>query len=115
MPPKRDWKLRISDILGAIARIRTYTDGMTLEQFQADGLAVDAVCWNFGVIGEATSHVPADVISANRHVPWGDMRAMRNFVVHVYFGVNVELLWETLHYDLPPLVAPLKEILAKAA
>jgi len=43
-------------------------------------------------------------------MPWPDMRAMRNFVVHEYFGVSDKILWDTVQVDLPPLVPLLKEI-----
>jgi uncharacterized protein with HEPN domain len=59
------------------------------------------------IIGEAASHIPDDVQDANQDVPWILMRAMRNRVVHVYFDVDPDILWDTVHSDLPKLVDPL--------
>jgi uncharacterized protein with HEPN domain len=44
-------------------------------------------------------------------IPWADMRDMRNAVIHEYFGINKQILWDTIQTDLPPLVAPLQALL----
>ena len=51
--PRRKWKLRIRHILDAIAKVRVYTAGMSLETFSADDLVVDAVLRNFMDLGQA--------------------------------------------------------------
>ncbi len=61
---RRDWRLRIEDILESLARIERYLDGMTYEQFAQDERTRDAVIWNFGIIGEAANHVPEGVLPA---------------------------------------------------
>jgi len=113
MPPRRGWALRVEDILGSIASIQTYTEGMTFESFAADERTVDAVLRHFGVIGEAANHLPESIQIDNPSIPIDAMRAMRNFVIHEYFGVSKEILWKTLQEDLPPLVAPLTALLRK--
>lgn len=113
MPP-REWRLRIEDILDAIERIQRYAAGLELASFVADEKTVDAVSFCFGIIGEAARHVPDDVVSAHPELPWQDMRAMRNVVVHEYFGVTHETLWKTAREDRPGLVEPLRRLLAGA-
>jgi uncharacterized protein with HEPN domain len=113
MPP-RDWRLRIVDILSAIAAIQEYTQGMDCATFAADRKTVDAVLRNVAVIGEAASRVSDQIVDANPEVPWRDMRDMRNILVHEYFGVSIEILWDTVQSNLPPLVAPLRLILENA-
>lgn len=110
MPP-RDWSFRVGDILEAIASIVEYVQGMDYEAFAADRKTVDAVIRNFIVIGEAAAHMPDDICEAHPEIPWKDMRDMRNFVVHEYFGVSKPVLWETVHYNLPPLVPLLRAML----
>ena len=110
MPP-RDWKLRIADILDAISAIQQHTVGMDYTTFVADRKTVDAVIRNITVIGEAARCIPADVEDATPHIPWRDMREMRNVMVHIYFGVNKRILWDTVQLDLPPLVPRLRELL----
>ena len=56
---------------------------------------VDAVSYCFGIIGEAARHVPDEVAVAHPELPWAEMRAMRNVVVHEYFGVTLETRWKT--------------------
>ena len=111
MPPERGWKLRISDILDAIAAIQEYTAGMDLNRFTEDRKTVDAVVRNFTIIGEAVIRIPEQVISENPESPWRDMSDMRNIVVHEYFGVSNKILWETIQSDLPPLVPLLQKFL----
>jgi len=109
--PRRDWRFRIQDISDAIDAISAYTAGMNFEQSAADRRTVDAVIRNFTTIGEATAAMPEDVLRANPQIPWADMRAMRNFVVHQYFAVSDKILWETAQRDLPGIVEPLRRLL----
>ena len=110
MPP-RDWRFRIRDILDAVEAVQRYTEGMTYEAFTADRKTVDAVIRNLIVIGEAAARVPDDVALAHPDIPWKDMRDMRNFVIHEYFGVSDKILWDTLQRDLAPLLLLLKPLL----
>jgi uncharacterized protein with HEPN domain len=107
----RDWRVRIDDILEAIRAIREYTQGMTAESFAADQRTVDAVVHNLTVIGEAAKAVPDDVTARHPELPWDKMRATRNVMVHVYFGIRRDIVWETSQSDLPPLVPLLETLL----
>jgi uncharacterized protein with HEPN domain len=109
--PRRDWELRINDILDAITAVQGYTEGMKYETFAADRKTVDAVIRNLILIGEAASHIPDDFVSEHSDIPWRDMRDMRNFVVHEYFGVSDRIIWETVQNDLPPLLPRLRQML----
>lgn len=112
MPP-RQWKIRIEDILESIARIKEYTEGMSFEQFQSDKKTIDAVLRNLEIIGEAVRHIPETIQERYSDLPWAEMRAMRNIVAHQYFGVNLNIIWNTAQNNLPPIVAKLEEILRK--
>jgi uncharacterized protein with HEPN domain len=93
--PARDIALRLTDILDGIERIQAFTNGMCFEQF--------AVRACFGVIGEAARHVPEHYTAEHAEIPWQEMVSMRNFVVHAYWRVSVEVLWDTITNDLPDL------------
>ena len=110
MPP-REWRLRVEDILEAIARIERYVDGLTFEQFQADQKTVDAVVRNLEVIGEAVRHLSTDLESLPGDVPWTDIAGMRNILIHEYFGVDLSIIWQTLNEDLPALTVQLQKLL----
>jgi uncharacterized protein with HEPN domain len=103
----------VEDILEAIARIERYVEGMTIDDFSGDEKTIDAVIRNISVIGEAARHIPPEVQERYPQVPWTEMAGMRNIVVHEYFGVSVPILWDTVKRNLPPVVALLREILAR--
>jgi uncharacterized protein with HEPN domain len=87
--PRREWRLRVADILAAVERISRYTAGLDRAAFERDERTVEAVCFALIVIGEAASHVPDDVQAAAPQVPWRKMKAMRNIAAHEYFGIDV--------------------------
>jgi uncharacterized protein with HEPN domain len=101
--------------LAAIERVQRYTEGLDLASFLEDEKTVDAVCFCYGVIGEAARHIPDEVVGAYPDLPWAEMRAMRNVVVHQYFGVTLETLWKTAREDLPALVDRLSRLLADSS
>lgn len=109
--PHRNWKLRITDIIEAIEKIHSYVEGMTLDQFVDDPKTIDAVIRNITVIGEAARNVPQDVVDQNPSLPWREMRDIRNVVVHEYFGVDNNVVWDTLQNNLPPLLPELKRLI----
>jgi len=108
----RDWRIRIEDILESLSRIERYIDGMTYEQFAGDDRTLDAVIRNFGIIGEAANHIPEDVRNHHPELPWPQIRGLRNLVIHEYFGISSEILWETASRDLPPLTEALRRLLS---
>jgi len=99
----RDWSFRIKDILQAIDKIELYTKNMTVSEFKKSTLVVDAVIRNFEIIGEACVHIPHDFRIAHPDIPWKQMAAMRNLLIHEYFGVNEGLVWQTVQVRLPAL------------
>ena len=107
----RDWRFRVRDILAAVRAIERYTEGMTFEEFTADARTIDAVVRNLMTIGESTRWIPEPIKDAHREVPWRTLRGVRNVVAHEYFGVDSEILWETVRADLPPLAPRLEAIL----
>jgi uncharacterized protein with HEPN domain len=98
-------------MLDAIGAIQEFTDGMDFRAFVSDRKTVDAVLRNMEILGEAAKYIPEEITLAHPEVPWKDMRDMRNMLIHAYFGVNPEILWDTIQVNLPPLVEPLKKLL----
>ena len=111
--PRRDASERLKDILRAIERIVGYTDGLSYEQFCADGRTMEAVQYNFIVIGEAVSHLPPDLIESHPEIPWPEMRGLRNVVAHAYFAVSSSVLWQTARSDLVPLVESVRTLIGE--
>lgn len=110
--PRREWRLRVVDILDAVHAILDYTAGIDEEGFFEQRVLFDAVLKNVAVIGEAATHLPRSLMERHPDVPWSAMRAMRNVVVHEYFAVSRRALWGTVKRDLPELVPLLERVLA---
>ncbi|MGC1274694.1 MAG: DUF86 domain-containing protein [Planctomycetaceae bacterium] len=97
----------------AAREILEFVERIGLEQFTEDKKTLYAVLHNFAVLGEAARHVPPDVATTHPDVPWSEMRKMRNIAIHVYHGIDVPTLWDTIHNDLPPLLTLLEAMLAE--
>lgn len=111
MPPRR-WLARVRDMLAAAEAICEYTAGMTAETFAADRRTVDAVIRNIEVLGEAARHVPDEHRARFPDVPWQDVADMRNVLVHEYFGIDLDILWQTVTRDVEALLPRLHAIVA---
>ncbi len=103
-------KLFLDDILKAINKINLYINDLSYDQFQKDVKTVDAVIRNLEIIGEAVKNLPSDMITKNPGVDWRGATAMRDRLIHGYFGVDVSILWETVTTDLPELNKQIKKI-----
>lgn len=110
----REWVFRVQHILDAIARIERYIDGMTADAFMVDSKTADAVVWNIGIIGEAAHHIPPDVRARYPAVPWNQMRAMRNLLIHDYPRIDLSIVWQTATENLPQLRPLMQRILEES-
>jgi uncharacterized protein with HEPN domain len=109
--PHSRWDIRIRDILTAIEKIQKYTTDMNSKVFRGDPKTVDAVIRNLEIIGEASRHVPDEIVDKHPEIPWREMRYMRNLLAHEYFGVNTKIVWETRQTDWLAIVPVLKALL----
>jgi len=105
--PKRDADLLVEDMLGAIRKIGRFTAGMDQEAFRQDERTVDAVVRNLEILGEATKQLPEDFLTRYPDVPWRQIAGLRNRIVHDYFGLDLEIVWQVIQLDLPPLLSHL--------
>lgn len=109
--PSRKLSRRIRDILQMSEEIQSFTAGMSFADFEHDPKTVKAVLYNLAIIGEAAGQLLPEVESLYPEIPWVDMRAIRNVIIHEYFRVNLSITWETIKTDLPPLIKQLQELL----
>ncbi len=84
---------------------------MSVAEFKKDELVMDAVIRNFEIIGEASNHVPLVIQNAHPHIPWRRVIGLRNVLIHEYFGVDANAVWQTVHIDLPKLKQQLLAII----
>ncbi len=107
----RTWPQRIRDILFCINNILAFTQGMSLEAFEENPMAVRAVAFEFVTMGEAARAIPPIVQQEYPSIPWDKMQVIRNVIVHEYFRIDEEIIWKTCQEDLRPLIPLLEEIL----
>ena len=107
----RDEHLLLKDILTALERIDSYTKGMSFEAFVADDKTVNAVIYNFLVIGEAVKLLPQTVTGKYPEIPWRQIAGMRDKLTHTYFSIDYELVWKTVTIVLPQFRRVIQKIL----
>lgn len=107
----RDEHLLLKDILTALERIDSYTKGMSFEAFVADDKTVNAVIYNFLVIGEAVKLLPQTVTGKYPEIPWRQIAGMRDKLTHTYFSIDYELVWKTITIVLPQFRRVIQKIL----
>ena len=105
--------LYLTDILEAIRKIETFVVGVTFEAFSQDAKTIDAVVHNIEVIGEAARHIPEQLRLAYPAVPWKQVVGSRDKMIHEYFGIDLEVIWQTINDDLPVLKQEVKAIISK--
>lgn len=108
---KRKAHLYLQDILDSIDKIDEYIQEVSFEEFSKNGEKIDAVIRNLEIIGEAANNVPEEITSKYTEIPWEKMVSMRNKVLHEYFGVDEEILWQTITEDLLPLKKQLQGLI----
>ena len=113
MRPQRSYRDYLADILQAAEETLTFVVGMDFPTFRSDRRTNLAGVRALEIIGEAARHIPARVRRRYPQVAWQDMVAMRNKLIHEYFGVDLEVLWRTIQEDLPPLRDAVRRILAE--
>jgi uncharacterized protein with HEPN domain len=101
----------LQHILSAISDIQEYTDSMPHDAFLQDRKTQAAVIRNLEIIGEASKNVPAAFSSKHPGVAWKEAARMRDKLIHGYFGVDAQDVWDAVQNDLPKLKADVQKIL----
>ncbi len=96
----RSPKLFIADIKEAISKIEQYIKDMTFTEFEKDDKTVDAVVRNLEIIGEAVKNLSQEIKDHYPNINWRGATAMRDRLIHGYFGVDKSIVWETITSDL---------------
>ena len=107
----RDYKQQFDDILQAITFIRDYVQDMDFKAFEADRKTQDAVIRNLEVIGEAARTVPDEVRDKASEIEWYKIIALRNILIHEYFGVNLKIVWDVIQNKLDALESTCRRLL----
>lgn len=104
---QREWRFYLDDMISFTRKVIAYTDGLDQTGFVASGLNYDAAVRNLELIGEAATHIPDAVRTANPQIPWRQVIATRNRLIHGYLGIDNDTLWSIIHSDAPTLLSSL--------
>jgi uncharacterized protein with HEPN domain len=108
---QRDIRDYLQDILNSIDLAQSFVLNMTFDEFQADPKTSFAVIRALEIIGEATKNIPIPIREQYPKIPWKGFTGMRDKLIHAYFGVNLEVVWDTIQQDLPQLRPVIDQIL----
>lgn len=109
----RNPTLYLKDILGAMEAIEKFVTGVDFETFKNEDMRSSAVIRKFEIIGEATKNIPEDIKQMYPQIPWKDMAGMRDRLIHFYFGVKYDLVWNTIKTDIPRIKPLINKMLEK--
>ena len=109
---QRDERLYLTEILGAIDRVLRYT-GEGRQSFLADAKTQDAVVRNIEIIGEATKALSEATRRANPEIPWSKISGTRDRLIHGYFSVDLDIVWDIIETDFPKLRSQVAALLPR--
>ena len=107
----REWRFYLTDMIDFTEKVIAYTDGLDQTGFVSSGLTYDATLRNLELIGEAATHIPADIQKSHSEIPWRMVIATRNRLIHGYLGIDNDTLWSIIREDVPDLLPHLYRLL----
>jgi uncharacterized protein with HEPN domain len=110
---RRGDRERLADMLQAIQRATTYVVGMSYEDFLGDIKTQDATIRALEILGEASKDISGDLKTRFPEIPWKSIAGQRDKLIHNYFGVNLDIVWETIALDLPALESQVTQALTE--
>jgi len=115
MTAGRTYQDYLFDILDAIEKSAQFIQGMTVDQFAKDHKTFFAVVRALEIIGEATKNIPPEIRANYPEIPWREMAGMRDKLIHDYSGVNLSVVWNAAHDELPALEPAIRAVLKEIA
>lgn len=100
--PRTD-KAYLNDILGAISKIEKYINNISFSQFSKNELVQDGVVRNLEIIGEAIKNISFDIKQKTSEIEWKKISGLRDILIHAYFGVDRQIIWDIVKNKLPDL------------
>lgn len=110
---ERPQLLYCHDILESGSAIQSYVQGFTCDEFVQDRMRYSAVIREFEIIGEAVGKLSEELKGGYPEIPWQDIKDFRNLLAHEYFGVDLEIVWNTIRDDLPMLMDAVQKIVSR--
>jgi len=100
---KREWRFYIDDMIRFVEKVMAYTEGLDQKEFVKSEPNYDASLRNLELIGEAATHIPDMIRHSNHAIPWRQLIATRNCLIHGYLGIDNDTLWSIIKDDIPVL------------
>lgn len=107
----KDDQAYFQHIVEAADKISRYVDRVSLQEFINNDMAFDAATRQIMIIGEAVTNISEQCKEDHPGIPWQKIVGMRNRLIHEYFGVDPETVWETAHIDVPQLRAYIAKLI----
>jgi uncharacterized protein with HEPN domain len=109
----RSQLLYLNDISEAAGNIRSYVGNLTFDEFKNDRMRVDAVVRNFEIIGEAVKNLSDDLKTRYPATDWKAVAGFRDTLIHGYFGIDPEILWDIIVHKIPALQNEIARIITQ--
>jgi len=106
----RGYKACLRDILEAISKIERYIEEMSFEDFSQDDLIKDGIARNLEIIGEAVKNIPDEIKKKNYDLEWKKIAGLRGILIHTYFGIDVEIVWDIVKNKIPSVKEKIMEM-----
>lgn len=110
---RRELEEWLNDIVAAGQEIRSYVEGLEQDDFERDMRTVRAVAYLMLSIGEAAKNLPQDFIDQHEEIDWRGIKGMRDILAHRYFGLDIEIIWETVTTHLPAIILRIEQVLGE--
>lgn len=110
---QKDDLIRLRHMLDAAKEALSFTMGRSRSYLDTNRMLVLSLVKDIEIIGEAASKISVEVKTKNPDIPWIDIIDMRNHLIHAYFDVDLDIVWDTVRQDLPPLITALEKIISQ--